>query len=627
MNIFSATNLLHSLDVNEIEIVASNFIEDLVDLRVKYKNTESKLAEREKAVTDFRNALETMRGAALQTAMEYRQELEEVKAEATKQIESLLSSAPSSEFLSVQKRTISPLTPRVQRLFDKAYGRGVVTVMSKESKPIDILAETFGKGNQINDYDAEDSEPQSPGWESPSMDAEMDPRKREMAPAAAAAVASILKAKQQVGSVVSDVDSLMVVDMDTSSSRSSSVGPTRSAFSSPPRGQVAASAQAAAAAAVARMSELEPDSTRDEKTAVGQDLQHGFGVIDTQTAEEVFTRGRPVRERTTSGNSTDPTSHSGFSAFPSSAHRSLSVNNSRESADDREKSKRIISVRRGPPLAPRSVNSQSSDSQPSQPATQYNIPKSTSPVRLGFQRGPVSGTGHRGRSPSWSAGSGGGRESPTNVTRSPQRKMSTPTLSQSHGSYSSVATATLSGMVTASDELDESSQNENASNGSVGWNSEIALSAAAASNSAYWGAEAKRLRQRLAKFEVVTSHSGSDPSAASEPANIIRKKTSGASLSSSFSLGAAISPNAAGVNGDVDVFSRLATSHTLSSQAKVIHRNEREAAAASAAAAIVVGVPHPTSAGSVRKGLAGFAPNEKDRLEDGSQQQHELESL
>ncbi|KAJ1569266.1 hypothetical protein HK405_007551 [Cladochytrium tenue] len=133
----NALNLLRSLDGPELELVSSAFLEDIVSLKISLKNCESKVQDAEKNVTDLRSALETMRGAALQTALEYRKEMEMIKEDTATKISRAveMSTAPGKDKVDVIKALTesgsSPATPRLQRMFDSAYGRGFVDVPSR----------------------------------------------------------------------------------------------------------------------------------------------------------------------------------------------------------------------------------------------------------------------------------------------------------------------------------------------------------------------------------------------------------------------------------------------------------------------------------------------------------------
>ncbi|KAJ1562119.1 hypothetical protein HK405_015655, partial [Cladochytrium tenue] len=133
----NALNLLRSLDGPELELVSSAFLEDIVSLKISLKNCESKVQDAEKNVADLRSALETMRGAALQTALEYRKEMEMIKEDTATKISRAveMSTAPGKDKVDVIKALTesgsSPATPRLQRMFDSAYGRGFVDVPSR----------------------------------------------------------------------------------------------------------------------------------------------------------------------------------------------------------------------------------------------------------------------------------------------------------------------------------------------------------------------------------------------------------------------------------------------------------------------------------------------------------------
>ncbi|KAJ3199768.1 hypothetical protein HDU82_000163 [Entophlyctis luteolus] len=138
----SAVNLLRSLDVFEQEYVAILLLEDIVENRIAVKGLEAKLADTEKTVADLRASLSTMRGAALQTAMEYRKEMDNLRNMAADKIASAVASENCSQAKETQRdpnfsRSKSSLfsfdeygaaTPKLQKMFDSAYGRGFVVL-------------------------------------------------------------------------------------------------------------------------------------------------------------------------------------------------------------------------------------------------------------------------------------------------------------------------------------------------------------------------------------------------------------------------------------------------------------------------------------------------------------------
>ncbi|KAJ3194566.1 Kinesin-like protein kif21b, partial [Irineochytrium annulatum] len=255
----NALNLLRSLDAIELEHVATMFLEDIVSLRVSMRNKDSMAADREKVVTDLRTALETMRGAALQTAIEYRKELEEVRMEANRRI------AEASGGSNTPPSNTTPPTPRIQKMFDAAYGQGVVVIA-----PSALREHGMPSKSEV----ASVPKMEADGWMTSAED-EMDPKRRGIAPAAAAALESMKQAASSRGinfhgsladGKSSDDPSFtytssMARPMRNFSPSKPAVSTlNRMNVSTPPRGKIAAEAAAAgaAAAALARVSESDP---------------------------------------------------------------------------------------------------------------------------------------------------------------------------------------------------------------------------------------------------------------------------------------------------------------------------------------------------------------------------------
>ncbi|KAJ3126841.1 hypothetical protein HK100_010055 [Physocladia obscura] len=160
----NAVNLLRSLDVIEQEYVAVLFLQDVVDNKINVRSLETKIADQEKVIFDLRSSLSTMRGAALQTAMEYRKEMDNMRKIAEEKIASVSEeisqtltrpkiSSRRREGLGGLSRSRSSLfsydefgaaTPKLQKMFDSAYGHGFVVlkpsirVLSGEMQATDI---------------------------------------------------------------------------------------------------------------------------------------------------------------------------------------------------------------------------------------------------------------------------------------------------------------------------------------------------------------------------------------------------------------------------------------------------------------------------------------------------------
>ncbi|KAJ3061617.1 hypothetical protein HK102_009043, partial [Quaeritorhiza haematococci] len=83
----NAVNLLKSLDPAEMDFVAIQFMSELVQLRSTNRDLDIRLAEREKMVLELRAALDIMRGAALEAAIDYEKKISEIQDEARKIVE------------------------------------------------------------------------------------------------------------------------------------------------------------------------------------------------------------------------------------------------------------------------------------------------------------------------------------------------------------------------------------------------------------------------------------------------------------------------------------------------------------------------------------------------------------
>ncbi|KAI8608764.1 hypothetical protein BC830DRAFT_1153935 [Chytriomyces sp. MP71] len=157
----NAVNLTKSLDVMELEFVAVLFLQDLVDCKIHIRGLETKLADSEKTALDLRGSLSTMRGAALQTAVDYRKELDHIRSIAADKIAAALEDVEAlkrvkhGSGMSRSKSTLfsfeefGSATPKLQKMFDSAYGRGFVviqpSVKNLASGETDVLRESVAK--------------------------------------------------------------------------------------------------------------------------------------------------------------------------------------------------------------------------------------------------------------------------------------------------------------------------------------------------------------------------------------------------------------------------------------------------------------------------------------------------
>ncbi|KAI8846795.1 hypothetical protein BC829DRAFT_257564 [Chytridium lagenaria] len=224
----NALNLLRSLDHIELEFIASMLLDDMIGLRVSLRMQESAIGDNDKQVADLRLALQTMRGAALKTAMEYRKELEEVRTEAARRIAEATGGSPPS-------KVVTPPTPRIQKMFDAAYGQGVV-----------VIAPSLSRDSLTEEPDSFSSVESKVGWATFDDGSAFDPKKRGIAPAAAAALKS-MRESIELKVTLNEEGSL-----SPSPPRSLSFGGIKGFAGTPPRGKVAAEAAAIGAAAAAR---------------------------------------------------------------------------------------------------------------------------------------------------------------------------------------------------------------------------------------------------------------------------------------------------------------------------------------------------------------------------------------
>ncbi|KAI8821934.1 hypothetical protein BJ741DRAFT_99502 [Chytriomyces cf. hyalinus JEL632] len=144
-----AVNLTKSLDIVELEFVAILFLEDMVDCKIHVQSLERKLADSEKSVSELRASMSTMRSAALQTAIAYRKEIETIRLLATEKISAAVAEAaavkPTPQRGMTASRSKSTLfsfdeygsaTPKLQKMFDAAYGSGFVVLQPTVRHPV-----------------------------------------------------------------------------------------------------------------------------------------------------------------------------------------------------------------------------------------------------------------------------------------------------------------------------------------------------------------------------------------------------------------------------------------------------------------------------------------------------------
>ncbi|KAJ3060346.1 hypothetical protein HDU98_003680 [Podochytrium sp. JEL0797] len=157
----NAVNLLRSLDSVEMEYVAVLLLEDLVEGQIAMKTLERRMEEANASVVDKSIELGMMREAALQMAKYYRQEMEDIWARAEQKIgetrvekgvsaggagvgggggmkKSALGRSRSSLF---SYEEFGAATPKLQKMFDSAYGHNYIRVPSHRVTSCEI-----GKG-------------------------------------------------------------------------------------------------------------------------------------------------------------------------------------------------------------------------------------------------------------------------------------------------------------------------------------------------------------------------------------------------------------------------------------------------------------------------------------------------
>ncbi|KAJ3098223.1 hypothetical protein HDU96_000096, partial [Phlyctochytrium bullatum] len=415
----------------ENEYVSSMFLDDIVALRVTLKTKESQLGESEKQISDLRLSLQTMRGAALKTAMDYRKELEEVRVEAARRIAAATGGSPPAKVL-------TPPTPRVQRMFDANYGQGVIVIapsLSRES--LTDEPDTFAT---IESKDA--------GWHvEDDNDAEFDPRRRGIAPAAAAALKSIrdtIKPVLMSEGISPELLSKGLSKLSHSPTRSPSF--SKGSIGTPPRGKAAAEAAAigAAAAALAKIADVEHDQTRGrqiDNSSVAANrrrspsahdvLKPDRGDGDNLGSDSSPPRGRQGRQSPEAGMNFAP---------------SRSPIRSARDVKGEAPNKKPVNTKRGPPLSPRSASVSVTSSQqslanatsPSTASLSGEGNNSLSPTRA------AASTKHpaesRKRSPSWTYGrdstAGQGVQGSGPPKDPAKRKTSTPAFSVNSSSNS-----------------------------------------------------------------------------------------------------------------------------------------------------------------------------------------------
>ncbi|KAJ3014421.1 UNVERIFIED_CONTAM: hypothetical protein HDU68_000286 [Siphonaria sp. JEL0065] len=154
----NAVNLLRSLDSIEMEYVAVLLLQDIVDHKITVKSMETKIIDYEKNVMDLRASLATMRGAALQTAVDYRKEMENIKQIAQEKINAIVSEVQQRpKSLARSKSSLfsydefGAATPKLQRMFDSAYGHGFVVLKPSSQRRLNSVefvtdTETIARG-------------------------------------------------------------------------------------------------------------------------------------------------------------------------------------------------------------------------------------------------------------------------------------------------------------------------------------------------------------------------------------------------------------------------------------------------------------------------------------------------
>ncbi|KAJ3214835.1 Kinesin-like protein kif21b [Dinochytrium kinnereticum] len=535
----NAMNLLRSLDHIELEYISSMLLDDIVTLRVNLRMKDTAISDHEKQVTDLRMSLQTMRGAALKTAMEYRKELEEVRTEAARRIAAASGSSPPS-------KVVTPPTPRIQKMFDAAYGQGVV-----------VIAPSLSRQSYTEEPDSFATVEPKDSWNvEQDNNAIFDPKKRGIAPAAAAALKS-MRESVELKSAFNDDSNGLPIGRNHSPTRSSSLTASKNFASTPPRGKAAAEAAAigAAAAALAKIADLEQyHSTRrrSDNEPLARDRPESPSAHKLDTEDDMSIDSSPPRGR-----------QGRFSPDSSASQQQpVSKSPSRRATDGKDVAlKKTANIKRGPPLSPRSSSVSVASSTQSLTAglppsnSTFSPPSVTTGTNnsLSPTRGEVVGrvnSGSRKRSPSWTYG----RDSPSNSNphppasiinhQVPRRKASTPAFSINSSSSSMIA-----------DEVEEEEVS--------GWQM-----FGMQTQNAVWGGTASRPQSRAGK-----SNKENVESPDSLSGRLSKKRSSsplGRPPSTLPSSGAQLQPNHHHLPGDV--FTRLASSHTLASQAKVIHR-------------------------------------------------------
>ncbi|KAJ1551514.1 Kinesin-like protein kif21b [Nowakowskiella sp. JEL0078] len=92
----NCVNLLRSLNTSEIEFVGEMFIGDIIDLRMNIHELETKKIDGEQKVGELRLALDKVRNAALQAAMDYEKKIKIIEDESSRRVSEIKMFAVSS---------------------------------------------------------------------------------------------------------------------------------------------------------------------------------------------------------------------------------------------------------------------------------------------------------------------------------------------------------------------------------------------------------------------------------------------------------------------------------------------------------------------------------------------------
>ncbi|KAJ3226224.1 Kinesin-like protein kif21b [Clydaea vesicula] len=105
----NAMNILKSLDINEVQLVSSAYMQEAVKFRVESIDKDLKISEKEKVVLELRAALENMRAAALKTSMQYEKKILELHENAKIAIRNQIESAEKFKDSSIKVERSSPI--------------------------------------------------------------------------------------------------------------------------------------------------------------------------------------------------------------------------------------------------------------------------------------------------------------------------------------------------------------------------------------------------------------------------------------------------------------------------------------------------------------------------------------